>query len=154
MISAQLNQLELLETWAEEDPQISPKFAAAISAHNGSASTQLVYFTLEPGAKVGRHAHSADETLLVLEGTLEVSMGEERQQLSAGEVALIPAGLVHDTPNVGSETLRAVVFFPSSAVLHTWEVPLMPIGSRGFVTPPAEAAEDAEAAPVDSEAEV
>jgi hypothetical protein len=45
------------------------------------------------------------------------------------------------------------VFFPSSAVLHRWEAPLMPIGSRGFVTPPPEA-EDAQAAPVDSEAEV
>ena len=153
MISARLNQLELLETWAEEDSQISPKFAAAISAQNGSASTQLVYFTLEPGAKVGDHAHSADETLFVLEGTLEVIMGEERQRLSAGEVALIPAGVVHDTPNVGSETLRAVVFFPSSAVLHTWEVPLRPIGSRGFVPPPPEV-DDAQAAPVDSGAEV
>ncbi len=153
MITARLNQLELLETWAEEDPQVSVKFAAAISAQHGSASTQLVYFTLKPGATVGHHAHSADETLLVLEGTLEVTTGEERQRLSAGEVAFIPAGVVHDTPNVGSETLRAVVFFPSSAVLHTWEVPLMPIGSRAFVTPPPEA-EDAKAAPVDSDAEV
>ena len=138
MINARLDELGLLEAWAEDDPRIGPKFAAAISAQNGSASTQVVYFTLEPGKTVGRHAHSADETLLVLEGTLEVSMGDEQQQLSAGEVALIPAGVVHDTPNVGSGTLRGVVFFPSAAVLHTWEVPLMPVGSRVFVTPPAE----------------
>ncbi len=138
MISARLDELGLLETWAEGDPQIRPKFAAAISAENGSASTQVVYFTLEPGKTVGRHAHSADETLLVLEGTLEVSVGDERRQVSAGEVALIPAGVVHDTPNVGSGTSRAVLFFPSAAVLHTWEVTPMPIGSRVFVTPSAE----------------
>ncbi len=144
MIRVRLDELELLETWAEDDTQIGPKFAAAISAENGSASTQVVYFTLEPGKTVGRHAHSADETLLVLEGTLEVSMGDDRQRLSAGELALIPAGVVHDTPNAGSGTLRGVVFFPSAAVLHTWEVPLMPVESRVFVTPPPEA-EGAEA---------
>ncbi len=139
MIRARLDELELLETWAEDDTQIGPKFAAAISAENGSASTQVVYFTLEPGKTLGRHAHSADETLLVLEGTLEVSMGDDRQRLSAGELALIPAGVVHDTPNAGSGILRGVVFFPSAAVLHTWEVPLMPVESRVFVTPPPEA---------------
>jgi quercetin dioxygenase-like cupin family protein len=136
IVSARFDELELLEAWAESDPQIGPKFAAAISAENGSASSQVVYFTLEPGKTVGRHAHSADETLLVLEGTLEVTMGDERRRLSAGEVALIPAGVAHDTPNVGPGTLRGVVFFPSAVVLHTWEVPLMPVGSRAFVTPP------------------
>jgi hypothetical protein len=61
--------------------------------------------------------------------------------------------MIHDERNVGSETLRCVAFFSSAAILHTWEVPLMPLGSRGFVTPPPEA-EGAEAAPVDAEAGV
>jgi hypothetical protein len=62
--------------------------------------------------------------------------------------------MIHEELNVGSETFRGVVFFSSAAVLHTWEVPLMPIGSRGFVTPPPEADGAEQAAPVDAEAEV
>jgi quercetin dioxygenase-like cupin family protein len=153
MITSQLDELELAEVWAEEDSEIRFKLAAAISTASPTSSTQLIYFTLEPGTSVGRHAHSAEETMLVLEGTVEQSIGDEQQQLSAGEVSFKPAGMIHDERNVGSETLRCVAFFTSAAILHTWEVPLMPMGSRGFVTPPPEA-EDAEVAPVDAEAEV
>ena len=92
--------------------------------------------------------------MLVLEGTVEQTIGDEQQQLSAGEVSFKPAGMIHDERNVGSETLRCVAFFSSAAILHTWEeVPLMPLGSRGFVTPPPEA-DGAQAAPVDAEAGV
>jgi quercetin dioxygenase-like cupin family protein len=153
MITSRLNELELAEVWAEEDSEIRFKLAAAISSANGTASTQLIYFTVEPGTSVGRHAHSAEETMLVLEGTVEQSIGDEQKQLSAGEVSFKPAGMIHEERNVGSETLRCVAFFSSAAILHTWEVPLMPMESRGFVTPPPEA-EGAEAALVDTEAEV
>ena len=153
MLTSQLNELEVAEVWAEEDSEIRFKLAAAISAESGTSSTQLIYFTVEPGETVGRHAHSAEETMLVLEGTVEQSIGEERQKLSAGEVSFKPAGMIHEERNVGSETLRCVAFFSSAAILHTWEVPLMPLGSRGFVTPPPEA-DGAEAAPVDAEAGV
>ena len=153
MITSQLNELELAEVWAQEDSKTRFKLAAALSSASPTASTQLIYFTVEPGERVGRHAHSAEETMLVLEGTVEQSIGEEHQQLSAGEVSFKPAGMIHDERNVGSETLRCVAFFSSAAILHTWEVPLMPMGSRGFVTPPPEA-EGAEAAPVDDDAAV
>jgi quercetin dioxygenase-like cupin family protein len=153
MITSQLNELELAEVWAQEDSEIRFKLAAAISTASPTSSTQLIYFTVEPGTSVGRHAHSAEETMLVLEGTVEQSIGEEHQQLSAGEVSFKPAGMIHEERNVGSETLRCVAFFSSAAILHTWEVPLMPMGSRGFVTPPPEA-EGAEAAPVDDDAAV
>jgi quercetin dioxygenase-like cupin family protein len=141
MITAKFNELELLETWAEEDSEIRVKFAPALSSESGTTSTQVVYVNFEPGMRLGRHSHNAEEILLILEGTMELSMGGEQQQLSAGEVALIPVGEIHDQLNVGSETLRCVAFFSSAAVQHTWEVPLMPIGSRDFVTPPPEAEE-------------
>ena len=89
-------------------------------------------------ARIGRHVHSAEEVLLVLEGTAEVSVGDERGRLSAGGLALIPAGVPHEPVNVGSDTLRCVAYRSSAAALHTWEVPLMPMESTTFVTPPAE----------------
>src|ERR687895_2394540 len=92
MITSQLNELELLEVWAEEDSEIRFKLNPTISTASPTASTQLIYFTVEPGETVGRHAHSAEETMLVLEGTVEQFIGEEEyQQLSAGEVSFKPA---------------------------------------------------------------
>jgi quercetin dioxygenase-like cupin family protein len=76
MITSQLNELELAEVWAEEDSEIRFKLNPTISTASPTASTQLIYFTVEPGTSVGRHAHSAEETMLVLEGTVEQSIDE------------------------------------------------------------------------------
>src|SRR4028118_2048337 len=130
MITSQLNELELAEVWAQEDSEIGFKLAAAISTASPTASTQLIYFTVEPGTSVGRHAHSAEEAMLVLEGTVKQTIGDEHQQLTAGEVSFKPAGMIHDERNVGSEPLRRGAFFSSAAILHTWGVPLQPRGSR------------------------
>jgi hypothetical protein len=46
--------------------------------------------------------------------------------------------MLHEPANVGSGILRCLAYFTSAAALHTWEVPLMPMGSNTFVTPPAE----------------
>ncbi len=76
--------------------------------------------------------------MLVLEGAAEVSVGDERTRLSAGAITLIPAGVPHEPINVGPDTLRCVGYLSSAVALHTWEVPLMPMESTTFVTPPAE----------------
>ena len=138
MFTAQLDQLDLFESWTQEDPQIASKSAIALSSREGSASTQVFYIVCEPHKWIGRHVHSAEEVLLVLKGTAEVSVGDERARLSTGGLALIPAGVPHEPINVGSDTLRCVGYLSSSTALHTWEVPLMPMESTTFVTAPAE----------------
>ncbi len=76
--------------------------------------------------------------MLVLEGTAEVSLGDKQARLSAGAIVLIPTGVPHEPLNVGPDTLRYVGYISTAAALHTWEVPLMPVESTTFVTPPAE----------------
>jgi quercetin dioxygenase-like cupin family protein len=149
LITARLDQVELAEGWSDVDPEVGFEFGLAVSAANGSSSSQVICVNIEPGKRGGMHAHSAEEIFLVLEGTAEVTMGAEREQVSAGGMAIIPAMVPHDPLNVGSETLRFLAIFPSAAVLHTWEVPVMPIGGRMFVTPPP-VEEDTQAAPVDA----
>ena len=138
MFTTQLDELELFESWSQEDPQIASKSAIVLSSREGSTSTQVFYIVCEPHKRIGRHVHSAEEVLLVLEGTAEVSVGDEQARLSAGGLALIPAGVPHEPINVGSDTLRCLGYLSSATALHTWEVPLMPMGSTTFVTPPAE----------------
>lgn len=64
---------------------------------------------LRPGQGVERHRHEAeDDSFLVLEGTLSVTLGEERRQLQAGPgtFVLVPAGTDHEIHNAGPEDVR------------------------------------------------
>jgi len=68
---------------------------------------------LEPGAGAPLHIHSTDdEVLIVLEGTLEVRLGDERQLVPAGHTISIPAGLKHSFFATGPTPARFIGFLP------------------------------------------
>jgi len=135
MITACIDELELSKGWSELEPDVAFEFGLAVSKANGSASSQVVCVTLDPGKSGGRHSHSAEEVLFVLEGTAQLIVGNDWERLGRGDMAVIPAAIVHEPINVGSERLRYLAIFPSSIVVHTWHVPVEPAGKRIFVTP-------------------
>jgi quercetin dioxygenase-like cupin family protein len=58
----------------------------------------------EPGVPFLRHTHPGEETIYVLEGTLEYQVGDNPPvTLKAGDVLFIPAGTIHAARNVSSE---------------------------------------------------
>jgi quercetin dioxygenase-like cupin family protein len=49
-----------------------------------------------PGGGVGRHTHFGEEVTYVIDGTVVLEIdGKEPRVMRAGEVAVIPAGVVH-----------------------------------------------------------
>jgi quercetin dioxygenase-like cupin family protein len=136
VISAQIGELELMEAWYEDDPTMRVKVNFPLFLGTGTKNTAVVYFELEPGHRLGRHTDSAEEILLVLDGMAEVSLGDEQGQISAGEMAVVPAMVPHGLRNVGDETARFVGFFSSNVVVSTFDQPLMPFGQRVVGTPP------------------
>src|SRR5690349_6999680 len=57
-----------------------------------SASLSII----EPGAGAPTHFHNtADEVIIVLEGALEMWVGEDRQVVGAGHTVSLPAGVPH-----------------------------------------------------------
>ncbi len=136
MIAERIDQLELLEAWYENDPAMRVKANFPFFVGSGTKNTAVVYFELEPGHRLGTHTDSAEEILLILEGTVEVSLGDERGRLSAGEMALVPAMVPHALRNVGEETVRVVGFFSSNVVVSTFDQPVMPFNQRVIGTPP------------------
>ncbi len=73
------------------------------------------YVRIEPGVKNPRHLHpNSDEVLLLLEGELQHSLGEESHQLLPGMAIHIPQGVEHDARNTGAVTARMVVAYPTS----------------------------------------
>ena len=130
MITAKPNELELLKFWQESDPAAGIRINFPVDAQTGAASTAAVYFEVEPEQHIGRHTHSAEEILFVLEGEAEVVVGGERGRLSKEEMAVVPAAAPHDLYNVGEVTLRVVGFFSSAAVVTIFDDPLAPLNTK------------------------
>jgi quercetin dioxygenase-like cupin family protein len=136
VISAQIGKLELMEVWYEDDQTMRVKVNFPFFLGTGTKNTAVVYFEIEPGHRLGTHTDSAEEILLVLDGTAEVSLGDEQGQITAGEMAVVPAMVPHGLRNVGDETARFVGFFSSNVVVSTFDQPMMPFGQRVVGTPP------------------
>ena len=136
MIAEKIDELELMEVWYEDDPTMRVKVNFPFFLGTGTKSTAVVYFEIEPGHRLGTHTDSAEEILLVLEGTAEVSLGDEQGRLSVGEMALVPAMEPHGLRNAGEDTVRVAGFFSSNVVVSTFDQPMMPFGQRVVGTPP------------------
>ena len=60
----------------------------------------------EPGQEHAPHTHEGQDKLyVVLEGSGEVQIGEQKLLLSAGDTAFAPSGVVHSIRNSGEERL-------------------------------------------------
>lgn len=130
VITAKPNELELLKFWQESDPATGIRINFPVDAQTGAASSAAVYFEVESEQHIGRHTHSAEEILFVLEGEAEAVVGDERGRLSKEEMAVVPANVPHDLYNVGEATLRVVGFFSSAAVVTIFEDALAPLDTK------------------------
>ena len=70
---------------------------------------------IEPGAGAPTHFHnSADEVIVVLDGTLEMWIGDERRLVGANHTVALPAGVPHGFVAVGPGPARILAFLPQS----------------------------------------
>ncbi len=57
---------------------------------------------IDPGVTAAKHKHPGEETIYVLEGTLEYQLeGQPPVKLKAGDVLFVPAGVPHTAKNIG-----------------------------------------------------
>src|SRR2546423_2645518 len=70
---------------------------------------------LEPGAGAPTHFHNAaDEVIVVLEGALEMWIGDERRLVGAEHTVSLPAGVPHGFVAVGPGPTRILAFLPQA----------------------------------------
>lgn len=61
--------------------------------------------TYEPGTTVQRHSHDATEqVMLVLEGSLTMTIGEETREMGPGDVCVVNRGVEHELHSAGGVT--------------------------------------------------
>lgn len=135
MSAVQIDQLDLIEGWSNSDDTRRARFNFPIFSQTGAKASAVVYFEVEPGHHLGSHTDSAEEILYIVSGQGEATVGNDRVQVSAGSLALVPAMEPHDIANTGEETLRVVGFFASATVVSTFDDPFAPFGRRVVGTP-------------------
>lgn len=148
VITRSLSDLELHEGWWESDPdRLRARFAFPLFWATGNASTSVLYVELEPGCGGGRHTDTPEEILLILEGEVEVEVGDERAVLARDGLVVIPSMVPHSFRNIGRATARIVGFFSANAVIAEFEEPVLPISRSTVGTPTPEMVFAAEAPP-------
>jgi len=99
----------------------------------GSASTATVLFELDPGAELYVHTDSAEELLIIVQGTAEARVGDEIGRVEKHQVALVPPMAPHGLRNIGDDVLRVLGTFSASTVVSTFERPLQEDGPQVLV---------------------
>lgn len=131
MTTVNLNQLELTEFTGKDNPKQHCRATFPMLGAHGTQHSATVYFELEPGDHLGRHTDSAEELLLILEGEVEVSVGDEKGKASQGTIALVPKMVPHDLRNIGSKTARVLGFFGgANNIVATFDETFLPIHSN------------------------
>lgn len=108
-------------------------FAFPLHDGLGTASTAAVLFELAPGGTLPIHTDSAEETLLVLRGEGEATIGDEQARISSGQAAVVPPSVPHGIRNTGEEPLRVLGFFSGPTVRSVFEEPPAPGAPTLFV---------------------
>jgi quercetin dioxygenase-like cupin family protein len=135
MAGVRLDDVELMEAWSEENPEVRARFDFPLTAATGCTSSSVIYYVIEPGHRTPLHIHSCEEIQGIIEGTTEVQVGDEVETFAAEALVVVPALTKHSLKNVGDTPLRVVGFFSSAAAIHTYDDTLMPFDTDLLVTP-------------------
>ena len=88
-----------------------------VDEEHGSQSLRVGELTIQPNSRVPRHIHpNTEEAMIVLEGTLDVLLGSQRETVGPGSTVLAPAGTVHGFLNRYQEPARLLFVFPTHHV--------------------------------------
>ncbi len=138
MAAVRLEELELMDAWSRDNDDVRARFDFPLTAASGCTSCSVIYYVIEPGDRTPMHIHSCEEIQAIVEGTTEVTVGDEVQTFAAEALVVVPALVRHSLKNVGETPLRVVGFFSSAAAIHTYEDTLMPFDTDVLVTPAPE----------------
>jgi quercetin dioxygenase-like cupin family protein len=58
-------------------------------------STTLGYVTILKGSKLAEHNHPHEQITMILEGALEMKIGNETHMLTEGMIQVIPSNVIH-----------------------------------------------------------
>lgn len=92
------------------EPQTLPEVQPKPGWHGRffhSAHITFAYYTIDAGAVLPPHHHENEEVWHVIEGSIDLTLGDETRCVHAGEALVVPPNTLHGAH--ASETCRAIV---------------------------------------------
>lgn len=88
----------------------------------------------DPGVMIPMHVHSnEDEVFRVLEGQMELTVGDQTTILSAGDIGFGPRGVPHSWKIVGEHKTKVILsIFPAGLEMMFEELGQLPMGPPDF----------------------
>ncbi|MBM4002126.1 MAG: cupin domain-containing protein [Planctomycetes bacterium] len=86
-----------------------------VGERDGAPNFAMRQFEVAVGGHTPRHFHDYEHEVFVLEGAGEVTEGDRRHPLKAGDVVLVKPNEVHQFLNTGSAPLKFLCLIPNSA---------------------------------------
>ncbi len=108
----------------------------------GAKKTTLNLSISKPGAEFAQHVHDySDDTILVLQGEVDLRQGGVKRRFKAGECAFVPTGQIHGTITAGDSEATMISFQnPPDLILYTGARDSKKPGAaapKGVITPGA-----------------
>ncbi len=87
----------------------------------GAKKTTLNLSVSKPGSEFAQHVHDySDDTILVLDGEVNLRQGESLRLFKSGECAFVPTGQIHGTITAGTNEATMISFQnPPDLILYT-----------------------------------
>lgn len=108
----------------------------------GAKKTTLNLSVSKPGNEFAQHVHDySDDTILVLDGEVNLRQGDSLRLFKAGECAFVPTGQIHGTVTAGAGEATMISFQnPPDLILYTGARDSKKPGAaqpKGLITPGA-----------------
>ena len=86
-----------------------------LASHNdGLKGTEVWMQTIEPGGETPIHYHDCEEVVVVMQGSGQLTIGEETTEFSSNHTLIIAPEVVHQLINSGNEEILLLATFSST----------------------------------------
>ena len=131
MITLAPTDLDLSDAYIEGDPTARWRSAPGHSPSTGARASGSSIIEVPAGCRLPRHTDSAEETIVVVAGAADVTVGDERAELPAGGVAVAIENVPHEVRNASDdEPLTFVAIYAAPDVVTRYDREVQPDGSR------------------------
>ena len=99
--------------WLSRDqlPSFSPLEGFAMQSVTGG-KLMANWVTIEPNREMPRHQHPHEQLGIMLEGTMELTIGDETRLINAGDAYTIPPNLPHNARTLDEGCVVLDIFTP------------------------------------------